>query len=167
MLALLIAAGVIPLDDGDGSATGPVVVPPERVAEVVRVQGNAVISDVIPRGAREWEQAYDPADHAKYAFDWSPLLPEGEKVGEILSIRMSSAAAALGIAIDTSPEHPPIIEQDARLKVQLWFVVAEEQQESAAFLGAGVKLPVTMKIATMSTPPEKFERTNVLTVRQQ
>ena len=164
MIAQLIAIGV--LSAGSAPPTGAVTVPEERTAVVARVQLASTIAVGIPLGAVEWEQPFDPADHAPYAFDWSSLLDAGERVEDILAIRVSSSAAALGIMVDQTGAFAPIIDSAAGLQVQLWFVVAEEMQEVATFVGAGVKIPVTMKIETSSTPPKRFERTNVLEVRQ-
>lgn len=163
-LPLAIAAGIIPAELE--SSQGNVTVPDERNGLVARIQANAGSTPGIPLGAVEWQQPYDPADHAPYAFDFSPLLDEGDRVAEILSVRLSSSAAALGIQIDQADGYQPLIDQAAGLKAQLWFVVADGQQEAASFLGAGVKIPVTMRVRTTLAPIKKFERTMVLTVRQ-
>lgn len=164
MIAQLIAIGVFAAPAPP--TTGEVSVPGERTAIVARVQAGAAVAAGIPLGAVEWQQPYDPADHAPYAFDFSSLLEPDERVAEILAIRVSSAAAALGIMVDQSAGHAPLIDAAAGLKVQLWFVVSEELQEAATFLGSGVKIPITMKIATTSDPQKRFERTSVLMVRQ-
>ena len=162
MIAQLIALGVF--SAAAPPTSGVVNVPDERTALVARVQASAAIAAGIPLGAVEWEQPYDPADHARYAFSWATLLEPEEQVAEILAIRVSSAAAALGIMVDQSLGHSPLIDSVEGRKVQLWFVVAEAMQEAATFLGAGVKIPITMKILT--TLGQTYERTNVLTVRQ-
>ena len=164
MIAQLIAIGVFA--SAGGPPVGAVNVPEERTAIVARIQASAPTSDGIPLGAVEWQQAYDPADHAPYAFDFSSILAEGETISDILSIRLSSAAAALGIAVDQAASFSPVIDAAEGKKVQLWFVVADDLQEAASFLATGVKIPVAVKIETSSTPPKRFERTNVLTVRQ-
>lgn len=164
-MLLLIAAGIIPLA-GDVGGVGQINVPAERTAVMAKVQGTAVTSDTIPLGATEWEQPFDPADHAPYAADFSEMLGDNERIARILRIRSSATAAALGIKIDDDPDYAPIIDQEEGKKVQVWPVVDPDLEDSDPFLAAGVRIPVATQIETDSTPPKRFERTSVLKVRQ-
>jgi hypothetical protein len=166
MFVTLLLAGAFAADEGVDVRHGPVTVPPERVATVARVQAAAAAAAGIPYGAVEWRQPHDPADHAPYAFDFSALLDEGEKIADILSLRLSSAAAALGITVDTTAQYSPMIDEGAGVLAQVWFLVSEPQQDNASFSAAGVKMPVTMQIETDANPPKVYERTAVLPVRQ-
>lgn len=166
MIAQLIAAGVFAAGAPSPATRGPVNVPAERTARVARIQAATASIAGIPHGAVEWQQPYDPADHAPYAFDFSDLFEDGEKIDDILALRLSASAAALGIIIDTAPSYGPVIDNVDGTKAMIWFVVSGAQQESASFTAAGVKVAVTMKVSTTSTPSKTYERTCVLTVRQ-
>lgn len=169
MLAQLIALGVF-----DGAATpepeagtGEIIATPERTVAAVLPQPVTVIGNAIPLGAYVWPQAYDPGDHAPFAFGFAALLDEGERIADIASIRMSPAAAALGVMVDEAPTYAPIIDADGGQTVQVWFTVDPALQEAASFDASGVRLPVSFRVVTDSTPPKRFERTGVLVVRQQ
>lgn len=164
MLALAIAAGIIPFDVP--AESGEVSAPRERTAAAVRAQASTVIGNAIPQGAAIWTQPFDPADHAKYVMDWDVFLPEGVKIAEILSIRMSAAAAALGVGVDQTAPFSPIIDSTAGRKVRVFIGVLPENQEAPQFDASGTRLPVSCKIRTNEELPEEFERTWVLTVRQ-
>lgn len=164
MIAQLVALGLFAAQQDE--AFGPVNVPTERTALMAKVQSTAVTSDTIPLGAVEWEQPFDPADHAPYAADFSALLGDNERIARILRIRSSATAAALGIMIDAAPEYAPVIDTTDGTKVQIWPVVDADLEDSDPFLASGVRIPVATQIETTSTPPKRFERTSVLRVRQ-
>ncbi len=166
MFVTLLLAGAVAADEAVSVRHGPVSVPAERVAAVARVQASSTAAAGIPYGAVEWRQPYDPADHAPYAFDFSALFDDGEKIADILSLRLSSAAAALGITVDTAAQFSPMIDDGAGVLAQVWFLVSEPQQDNASFSAAGVKMPVTMQVETDANPPKIYERTAVLPVRQ-
>lgn len=163
MIAQLVALGLFAAEP---ESFGEVSVPAERTAVMAKVQSTAVTSDTIPLGAAEWEQPFDPADHAPYAADFSPLLGENERIARIVRIRSSATAAALGIKIDDAPAYAPIIDEADGKKVQVWPVVDPDLEEADPFLAAGVRIPVATQIETNSNPPKRFERTSVLRVRQ-
>lgn len=166
MIAQLVALGVFSAAGAPGVSFGPVDVPPERTAVLARVQQNAASTAGIPNGAVVWEQPFDPADHAPYAFDFSALLHGGEKIADLLSVRLSATGASLGILIDIEEGYGPMIDDADGEKAQVWFKVATLEQDGVAFAQAGARVPVTMQILTTSAPPKVYERTAVLPVRQ-
>lgn len=148
------------------AGTGPLIATAERRVAAARVQPVTVIGNAIPLGAYVWPQAYDPGDHAPYAFNFGALLGEEESIAAIDMIAMSSQAASLGVQVDQEEPFGPIITEDGK-HVQVWFVVDPSLQLSSQFDATGVRLPVTFRITTDATPPERYERTGVLVVRQQ
>jgi hypothetical protein len=165
MLTHLLAAGFIASSSSGGGGTGIVIATPNRTAILSAVQPASSLSAAIPAGAPLWAQHFDPGDHAPYAFDFTALLGDGEKIASIDAIKMSAQAALLGVAVDQASVYAPIIDEAGK-KLQLWFIVDMTSWEAVAFAAGGVMLPVTVRILTDSVPPKRFERTSALTVRQ-
>lgn len=161
MLALLVAAGIIPLQIDAGS--GAFDVAPERIATPAKLQAETLLSAGIPYGATPWPWPFDPADEAPYGMSFDNQLDAGETIADILSISLSSAAAALGLTIDVSTGRAPLIDADGQRRVQLWFTVASAQQGSPSYDAAGVRLPVAFRVRT--SKGRRFRRSAVLTVR--
>lgn len=155
------------ISDDAPAQTGPITASAERTAIVPKVQLGTLVSDLIPRGSVVWKQAYDPADHAPYAFDFTDLLANNEGIASIERIRLTASATTLGLSVDLLPQYRPVIDVVAGKKIQLWFLTDPDKQEAAAFDNAGVVVGVTIRILTNSVPPKTYERTSVLTVRQQ
>ena len=139
----------------------------ERTAVFPKVQLGTLVSDVIPRGSTIWKQVYDPADHVPFFADFSSILDTNEKIADIERIRLTASATALGLSVDLTPLYRPVIDAATGQKIRLWFTTDEATQEEAAFDKDGVQVGVTVRILTDSNPPKRFERTSVLTVRQQ
>jgi len=168
MLATLMAVDIIPQDSGGspgGGDTGTVIATPARTVVLAVVQASSMVADGIPLGASTWSQQFDPSDHAPFAIDFTALLDTGEKIVEMEAITMSAAGALLGISVDDTTGYSPIIDTGGK-KVQLWFVVDSGHWSDTSFAGAGVQVPVSVRIATDGTPAKRFERTCVLIVRQ-
>lgn len=165
MLPLWIAAGIIALSTEP--SVGNVVAVQECTVAASRRQPEQSVGTSLPYGAYVWDQPFDPGDHVPYALDFGPLLDEGEKLAAIVTIRMSAAAAALGVAIDQSSGYAPVIDDEGGGKVQVWPLVASETQEAVQFDATGTRLPVTIRVLTDASPPKRFERTAVLIMRQQ
>jgi hypothetical protein len=169
MLLQLIAFGVIPMGDDEpgepGTDTGAIIATEARTAVLAVLQATNATAVGVPLGATAWQQPLDPADHLPYAIDFTALLGGSEKIAAINEIAMPAAAAMLGVGIDNSEGHSPLIGTDGK-KVQVWFAVEPGFWQETAFTSAGVRLPVTFRVTTDSTPPKRIERTAVLTVRQ-
>ena len=146
--------------------TGPIIAQPASTVAALSVPAAGAVGNDIPLGAYQWARPLDPADRAPYAFSFAQLLAPGEEIADIVRLTMSAAGAALGLEIDTSPGRIPIIGEDGNA-VQVWFRVDEAFQENAAFTGAGVRIPIAFLVETNSSPFKRYERTAVLTVRQQ
>lgn len=167
MLTYYLALGLIGAGGGGPiTDTGDVVASNERTAVVLVVQAGTSVANGIPLGAVAWRQQFDPGDHAPYAVDFTALLEQDEKIAEIDAIVMNATAALLGVGVDSVAPFGPIIDATDGKKMQLWFVVDEVSWASTSFNVSGVLLPVTVRIVTDSTPPKRYERTGVLTVRQ-
>jgi hypothetical protein len=173
ILTQLIAFGIFAGSGGGGggeigpiTTVGEVVASSDCTAIVPSVQTASLTSAAAPLGSQAWRRHFDPADHAPYALDFGPLLEASENIAVIESIVMSATAALLGVGIDTAGAYAPIIDTDGE-KVQLWFVVDEDAWDALSFEASGVQLPVTVRVTTDSTPPKRYERSGVLTVRQQ
>lgn len=168
---LLGLLGSTPGGGGGGSgpftATGPVIASAARTVVLSAVQDTAARGSSIPLGAELWLQQFDPADHAPYAMDFAELLDEGEKIAEVETIYLNATAALLGVSVDTATDYRPVIDEIDGESVQIWFVVDEAAWAVSSFDAGGVQLPVTMRVITDATPPKRYERTGVLTVRQQ
>lgn len=171
MLLHLIALGILGASSGSGGGpitdTGPVIASAARTIILSPVQAVNSVAAGIPLGAGVWLQNYDPADHAPYAFDFSQLLDDAEKIGQIDEIVMSASAALLGVSVDDTVGASPIIDVTNGDKVQLWFVVDPASWDAVWFELGGALIPVTVRVATNTSPPKRYERTGVLTVRQQ
>jgi hypothetical protein len=166
MLTHLLVLGLLAgPTSGSGTDTGAVIATPDRTASMAVIQSAASRPSNIPLGAVTWSQPYDPGDHAPYAINFTDLLDEGETIASIDAIKVPSSAVLLGISVDTAAGYGPIIDIAGK-KIQLWFLVDQTAWESASFTGAGVQLPITVRVNTGSTPPKRYERTAVLTVRQ-
>jgi hypothetical protein len=168
MLTHWIALGLIAgASGGDGgySETGTVTAPADCTAVLLSVQSSSAGEATAPRGAVPFRRPYDPADHAPYAIDFTAFLKPGEKIAEIVELRMNATAALLSVAIDDADDFNPIIDTAGK-KLQVWFAVDEAQWAAASFGAGGVQLPVTARILTDAVPPSRWERTVILTVRQ-
>lgn len=167
MLAQLVALGIMGVaSGGGGSGVGDVIASPDRTATAVVLQSTANVGALIPLGAQQWRQPFDPADHAPYAFDFGPLLDEGEMIAGIEQIALNATAALLGLTVDAEAAYAPIVDTAGK-KLQVWFIVDEAYWAAASFNAGGVQLPVTFRVVTTATPPKRYERTAVLAVRQQ
>jgi hypothetical protein len=166
MLAQLVALGILSSAAGGDPGVGDVIASPDRTVTAVILQTTANVGSLIPLGAQQWRQPFDPADHAPFAFDFGPLLDEGEKIADIEQISLNATAALLGLTVDASADYAPIIDVDGEV-LQVWFIVDQAYWAAASFNASGVQLPVTFRIVTDATPPKRYERTAVLSVRQQ
>jgi hypothetical protein len=170
MLLEFVALGLLSAAPGGGGGSGPytdtgdVIVSAERTVVLAAVQDTAARGSGIALGAGAWRQQFDPADHAPFAFDFDALLDDGEKIVEIETIYMNATAALLGVGVDTASGYGPLIDEDGQL-VQIWFVVDEAAWDVSSFDAGGVQLPVTVRVITDGS--KRYERTGVLTVRQQ
>lgn len=165
MLLWLLAIGALPNAVSVGPSMGVVTATAEQTA-VVRITTGTGSGVGLPISAFAWPLPLDPSDHAPYAYDWSALLSEGETVDEIVSVTMSALGASLGVTIDSDSDHAPMIDIDGQ-KTGLWFSVADGFQTNSAFAGSGALIGVATRIRTSATPPREYERTAILTVRQQ
>lgn len=165
MLMHLIALGLFASPSEGTAEKGAVIASQDRTATMTVIQAAAVRGSAIPLGAGAWAQQFDPGDHAPYAIDFTDLLDQGEGIAKIEAIKMSSTAALLGIGVDAASGYRPIIDAAGK-KIQLWFLVDQAYWESASFAAGGVLLPVSVRVVTDATPPKRYERTAVLTVRQ-
>lgn len=164
MLASYIALGLFSSVSA-APGTGEVTAAAERTVVLLAVQANSPAITGLPTGAVAWQQPYDPGDHAPYAIDFGALLEVGEQIAAIEEITMNATAALLGVGVDAETDYAPIIDTDGE-KIQMWFVVDEASWAESSFNAGGVKLPVTARVLTDSTPPKRYERTGVLTMRQ-
>lgn len=160
---MLLAAGAIP--DQPAIDFGAFDVPPERIATVAKVQGATPFGNGIPLGAQPWDQALDPADHLPFGISFIDLLDGVETIASVPRLAISSAGAALGLAIDTGGATAPIIDNVGKLRVQLWLSVTPDAQTTPLFDGVGVRVAIACRIVT--TKNRTFDRASVLTVRQQ
>lgn len=146
--------------------TGPIIAPPASTAAALSVPVDSPVGTDVPLGAYSWPRPLDPSDRAPYAFDFSQLLGSAERIADIVRLTMSAAGAAVGVEIDTSAGRTPIIGTEGKA-VQIWFRVAEASQDDPAFTGPGVRVGVSILVETDAVPFKRFERTAVLTVREQ
>ena len=93
-------------------------------------------------------------------------MAEDETIAEIVRLTVSATGAAVGVEIDDGGERLPIIDTEGK-KIQMWFLVDDGFQANAAFAGAGVAVGIAALIRTDAEPYKEFERTAILTVRQQ
>lgn len=166
MIGTLILLGLFGTDAAPG--TGEIIAPASRTVTPAQVPATAAAnaSAEVPVGALAWAAPLDPADRAPYAIDWRQLLATDERVADIVRLTMSAAGAAVGVTIDQEDGRTPIIGTDGKA-IQIWLKVADAFQDNAAFQGAGVRVAIAALIETDSVPFKRFERTSVLTVRQQ
>lgn len=165
MLALWTALGLT----GGGLSTrfGDLVAVPECIVTATRVQGGSALGAGIPLGAPVWQQFLDPADRLPFAYDFGPLLADGEMLGKIDEIALSPIATELGVFIDTEVDYWPIIAGPKRTHIQLWFNVLPRFWESGAFEATGTQFPVFFRTSTAGRPSKRFDRTAVMAMRQQ
>lgn len=166
MLAFLIAVGVIGTPVEPPAGVGEIIATADTTVTAAARPGLSPIGPSIPLGAPEWPRAFDPGDLAPYAHSFDNVLAAGERIAEIVSVRMPPQAAALGVQIEQDPAYLPIIDADGGRAVQLYFSVDPAMQEAAQFDAAGVKLPVSFRVLTDANPPNRYERSAVLPVRQ-
>lgn len=162
MLAFLLAIGVIGPEIDAG--TGPIIAVADRTVTMVVVGSNSPSAAQLPLGAYRWPSPFDPSDRAPYAMKWNAMLAADETVADIVQLTMSAAGAALGLEIDGTPGRAPIIATDGKA-IQLWFRCTDP--ENPAFAGEGVSIGIAALIRTSADPFKQYERTAVLTVRQQ
>jgi hypothetical protein len=146
--------------------TGEILAGAERTIVPAPVPAGTVNAAGLPQSAYGWAAPFDPADRAPYAIDWSKLLAADEGIAQIDRIVMSPQGASLGLKVDSDPPRSPVISTDGK-KTQLWFVCDPAFQNDPAFAGAGVQIGVAVLIRSAADPYKLFERTGVLTVRQQ
>lgn len=163
-MLLLIAAGVIALEQPTG--IGTIIARPSQTAAIQIGSNSAVASAPIPNGAAVFGEPFDPSDRAPRAWDFTAQLADGETIVEIVRLTMMAAGAAVGVQIDSGGGRDPIIGTSGKV-IQLWFKVNDAHQADAAFLGDGMSVGVAALVRTSSTPSRQYERTAVLTVRQQ
>ncbi|MBB5684298.1 hypothetical protein [Sphingobium boeckii] len=164
MLTHLIALGLFATEIEAG--VGAVTAPSERTVIVTTSPGNAARGGNLPIGSFAWTAHFDPSDRAPFAIDWSALLADDETIAEIVRLTISATGAALGVEIDEGAERLPIIDTEGK-KIQMWFLVDDAFQGDAAFAGGGINVGVAALIRTSADPYKDYERTAVLTVRQQ
>lgn len=152
--------------EGAITETGEIVASSERTLAVQPVPAGSVSTLTLPLNSENWSAPFDPSDRAPFAINWSALLAEGEKIAQIDKITMSAQGVSLGVKIDTDAGRTPIISTD-RTKTQFWFRCDTAFQSNAAFSGSGVQIGIAALIRTDANPYKQFERTGVLTVRQQ
>lgn len=163
MLTMLLAGGAFvdqPIID-----FGAFDVPPERIATVAKVQGATPFGNGIPLGAALWQQSLDPADHLPFGIAFTDLLDGTETIASVEKLAISSAGAALGVIIDGSGATAPVIDNAGALRVQLWLSVSADAQSAPLFDAGGIRVAISCRVIT--TKARKFDRTSVLTVRQQ
>lgn len=141
-------------------------VPSERTATLAQIGTGGSAGASLPNGAAAWRQALDPADRTPFAFDWSSLLAEGEKIDSIVRLTVSATAVSLGVKVDDTAGRLPALDTAGKT-ASLWALVDPAFQSNAAFLGTGVPVGIAMLIRTDSSPQRELERTSILTVRQQ
>jgi hypothetical protein len=152
--------------DAPITTTGTIIASLERTIAVQPLPAWNVTTAGLPINSYGWSAPFDPSDRAPFAIDWSALLADGETIQQIDRIRMSAQAALLGIETDTDLGRTPIISIDRKL-TQLWFKCQAAFQNNAAFADGGVQVGVSLLIRTNADPYKQFERTGILTVRQQ
>lgn len=149
-------AGAMGTGAGVAAPVDQIIAIPERIVAITRVAA----------GPPGWQAAFDPSDRAPYAMDWTAMLEIGETIVDIVSLTMSASGASVGVQIDASTGRSPVIGPDGNM-IQFWFLCDPLFQHDPAFLGAGVAVSISALIRTSATPFKEFERTAVLTVRQQ
>jgi hypothetical protein len=166
-------AGKVAVQGGGGVVVaGPIT----TVGTLIATSDRLIVPEPVPTGtssaaslplaASAWPAPFDPADRTPFAIDWTSLLGDDEQIAQIDRIRMSAEGAALGVAVDAEAGRAPIISDDGK-KTQFWFLCDSAFQANAAFSGAGVAIGLSVLIRTTAAPYQLFERTGVLTVRQQ
>ncbi len=163
MLLHLIAFGFLAVETPAG--TGTITVPAGQLA-VIKPGVVPVVASPIPTDAASFPRPFDPADRRLYAMDWTQHLETGEKIIEILALTMLAPGVSAGVMIDSGGGRNPIIGTDGK-RIQLWFRVSPGNQFDPVFNGAGLQVGVAVLVRTDSSPSQEYERTVVLTVRQQ
>jgi hypothetical protein len=146
--------------------TGEIIATAQRTVFFQPIPGGAGAGASLPLNAPNWTAPFDPADRTPFAMDWSQLLDDGETILQIDQITMSAEGALLGVQVDNSAGRSPIISVD-HTRTQIWFLCDEAFQANAAFAGAGAQIGLSMLVRTSATPFKLYERTAILTVRQQ
>lgn len=162
MLTMLLAAGAFA--DDTSIDFGAFDVPPERIATVAKLQGATPFGNGIPLGAAPWAQALDPNDHLPFGISFADVLDGAETIATVERLAVSSAGAALGVAIDQGGVTAPIIDAAGALRLQFWLSVDLDAQSAPLFDDSGVRVGIGCRIVT--TKDRVFDRTCVLTVRQ-
>jgi len=161
------AQATITLEDAEPSPimlTGDISATADQTVVVPATADTTQSGAGLPLGALAWKADFDPADRSPRAFNFTPLL-NGAKVAAVLRITMSAGGAAVGLMVDDDTARQPIIGTDGQ-RVQLWFFVDEALQNDPTFADGGVQVGISVKIQTDASPPQEYERTGVLTVRQ-
>ena len=164
MLTHLILLGMFNTEIEAG--TGEVIATTERTVTIAKTPNATSRASTLPLGSYPWTAHLDPSDRAPFAIDFTGLLDTGETIAEIVRLTVSATGASVGVEIDDSTDRIPIIDTDGK-KIQMWFLVDEAFQANAAFAAAGVQVGIAALIRTNGDPYKDFERTAVLTVRQQ
>lgn len=162
----LTGGGAGAVTDPPITATGDILATAERTVTPAPVPTGNGSSVDLSLTAYPWAAPFDPADRTPYAIDWSLLLEAAETIEQIDRIRMSPEGAALGIQVDSSVGRSPVISTDGK-KTQVWFLCDPAFQSDPLFSGAGVQVGLSVLTRTNADPYKQFERTAVLTVRQQ
>lgn len=163
MIVVLLLLGVL----GEQTVgTGPITAPAESTVTAVKVPTATAAPAPLPIGAYQWPAPFDPADLAPYAMKFDTLLVGAEKIVDVERITMSASGASLGLQVATEDERKPIIGTDGKA-VQIWLRGDPAFEYNPAFAGAGVKVGISFLVRTDSDPFKRFERTGVVTVRQQ
>lgn len=107
----------------------------------------------------------DPGDVVALGLDVGALLQPGEGIDTTsLAVTLSNAALVLGLIVaDTAPRAPAVAD-DARTIV-FWLSVDPVAQDNPAFDGWGTEVEVTIRFSTSASPPQTFERSARLGVR--
>lgn len=145
---------------------GPITAAAVDTVTFPALAGASSPGDQLPVGAVTAERPRDPSDRGPLAFDFSAILGDGVEIDEIVSLTMSAAGVAAGVAIDQADPRLPIVDEGAGQKLQIWLAVAENKRNDPVFQGAGLKVGISALIRTNEAAFRDYERTGVVTVRQ-
>ncbi|GGB15074.1 hypothetical protein GCM10011380_00610 [Sphingomonas metalli] len=161
MLTWLLVTGILAAELQPGS--GDLTAPDTRVIDIPRAQLRTQVAAGAPLGVQIFAQDYDPSDSGEYAMNFGTAIDANETIVDIEYIGVSAAAAALGIAIDTTADHIPIITGDGK-HIQYWPLVDQAQWSALSFDAAGVIAQVKVRVRT--SKGRRWERTALHQVRQ-
>jgi hypothetical protein len=116
-----------------------------------------------------FDYAMDPSD----LVDFWAIISQGDDIGTLLradenvasyTLTITAAAAAAGLQIlTTNDRQPQLVDRLARF----WLSVADDQQSSDLFSGAGAELALELTVVTDAVPSRRFQRSMMVKVAQQ